>query len=236
MPAAGLPEGHICRYDLVAKRPYDSAFPNKTPRLSGSAELEFLLKEGNILMWAGALLDATYQWVDSQLSENKVTTLPFAIPRLWFAKAAIATSTATISKPSGSSGTRTMASAVVSAYLLEEKIEGVFVKFLHNAQAGLPEKWTEEDHGDFYRTAEFLAFSQHVQYVLTGCLAYISDYQGDCTILMDLQIMTSPEYAFTGTLFGGGNLAEGFRAFPKQHLCNKYCIWFSLPSISPTEE
>ncbi|KAJ7598200.1 hypothetical protein C8J56DRAFT_1038979 [Mycena floridula] len=42
-----------------------------------------------------------------------------------------------------------------------------------------------------YNIAAFLCFSQHVQYLKTGGLAYISDYQGASDLLTDPQIMTS---------------------------------------------
>ncbi|KIO09198.1 hypothetical protein M404DRAFT_22387 [Pisolithus tinctorius Marx 270] len=73
-----------------------------------------------------------------------------------------------------------MASGV---YLLEEKIEGghaVFKKFIHNMDCGP----SLDEYEDGYDIAEFLAFTQHVQYTKTGGLTFISDYQGKCTRLI----------------------------------------------------
>jgi hypothetical protein len=70
-----------------------------------------------------------------------------------------------------------------AAYILEEILPGKksdFVKYLHNASA------TSEllpDDPD-YQHAEFLMFIQHVQYAITGGVAYVSDFQGmDATLL-----------------------------------------------------
>ncbi|KAJ7588447.1 hypothetical protein C8J56DRAFT_1080475 [Mycena floridula] len=47
-------------------------------------------------------------------------------------------------------------------------------------------------HGDEgYDIAAFLCFCQHVQYLKTDGLAYLSDYQGAGDLLTDPQIMTS---------------------------------------------
>ena len=70
-------------------------------------------------------------------------------------------------------------------------------------------------------------------------------------LLTDPQIMTNPYVLidiciplavhnlliiFTGSsfgkfLFGDGNITEAFNVFPVQHICNKYCEWFKLPTL-----
>ena len=65
-----------------------------------------------------------------------------------------------------------------AAYLLEEMLPGEkadFVKFLHNASAASELSPDEPD----YHLAEFLMYTQHVQYAITGGLAYVSDFQGN---------------------------------------------------------
>lgn len=67
-----------------------------------------------------------------------------------------------------------------NAYLLEEFIDseepGWFVKYLNNNSAK-PHKFKDEERSI---RAEFLSFSQHVQFIETGGLAYLSDLQGRC--------------------------------------------------------
>jgi hypothetical protein len=64
---------------------------------------------------------------------------------------------------------------VHTPYLAEELIpsDQPFVKYIHNGDpTPLPEK---DEPG--YDLAQFLAFTQHIQYIKTGGLAYIADYQ-----------------------------------------------------------
>ena len=66
---------------------------------------------------------------------------------------------------------------MTGAYLLEEWItdnRGKFIKFIHNVPCAPLLEPGEEG----YDLAEFLVFTQHVQYVKTKGLAYIADYQG----------------------------------------------------------
>lgn len=75
----------------------------------------------------------------------------------------------------GRAGTKT--GSMRAAFLLKELIEGgdeFFLKFIHNMDAN--PLLDELDYG--YDLAEFFVFTQHVQYVKTGQLAFISDYQG----------------------------------------------------------
>ncbi|KAI6163399.1 hypothetical protein EDD17DRAFT_1507387 [Pisolithus thermaeus] len=82
-------------------------------------------------------------------------------------------------------------SAVNIAYLVKEFIamsSDKFVKYIHNSNAEpclLVDMKAEE-------IAEFLAFTQHIQYIKTGGQVYISDYQGCGPLLTDLQILTHP--------------------------------------------
>ena len=98
-----------------------------------------------------------------------------------------------------------------NTYLLEEFIDsedpGWFVKYLNNNSAE-PHKFKDEERSI---RAEFLSFSQHVQFIETGSQAYLSDLQGRSltrtqfsinnlslnilggrTLLTDPQIITNP--------------------------------------------
>jgi hypothetical protein len=50
-------------------------------------------------------------------------------------------------------------------------------------------------------------------------------------------LLPTPDVAnFDGVeLFGEGNVGAAFRAFPTQHLCNKYCKWFHLEPVESAD-
>jgi len=76
-----------------------------------------------------------------------------------------------------------------AAYILEEVLPGVksdFVKYLHNASAASELSPDDPD----YQLAEFLMFIQHVQYAITGGVAYVSDFQGTVRVFYPSQVLT----------------------------------------------
>ncbi|KAJ7688834.1 hypothetical protein B0H17DRAFT_1135375 [Mycena rosella] len=118
-----------------------------------------------------------------------------------------------------------------------------FVKFIHNGDS-VPLLNPDDP---LYPIAEFLCFTQHVQYFKTDGTVFLSDLQGTGTWLTDPQIMASP-YGFVlspplnfnvryreigngAEMFGEGNVGRVFVQFPEQHICNAYCDWFHLPSL-----
>jgi len=56
-----------------------------------------------------------------------------------------------------------------------------FVKYIHNGDAAPCDLLDP----DVENIAQFLAFTQHVQYVKTGKQVYISDYQGISVLILD---------------------------------------------------
>ncbi|CAK5279012.1 unnamed protein product [Mycena citricolor] len=110
--------------------------------------------------------------------------------------------------------------------MIEELIESPFVKFVHN-RAPIPH--LAPTHPLFY-VAEFLCFTQHVQYEKSGGLVFISDYQGSESLLSDPQIMTAPDIS-KETMFGGGNVGSLFTVFPTKHKCSGYCRFFGLKPL-----
>ncbi|CAK5274370.1 unnamed protein product, partial [Mycena citricolor] len=114
------------------------------------------------------------------------------------------------------SSSKTM-SSLRRTYLLEELIgTGKFVKYINNNSA-TPVASLSPDRRSL---AEFLCFTQHVQYEQTDGLVFLSDLQGSGALLTDPQIMTSP--SLDGGLFGGGNYGKFFEQFPEQHVCSRY--------------
>ncbi|KAM6489625.1 hypothetical protein JOM56_014947 [Amanita muscaria] len=155
---------------ICAKRVYQSvervveingALMTKVTNLPhmGEKQFQYLTMEVSCLVWAQALLDMVYDFV-KEATEDK---LPFHIPQLRFVKAAVAIE---------ATGKRDV------TFLLEEVIdsnmEGPFRKYLNNVS---PEPLLLETKEDEAR-AEFLAFSQHVQYWKTKKQVFVSDYQG----------------------------------------------------------
>ena len=220
-PWSGL--GSKPSQDVVVKRPYfvHSILPADTSSgpppgggkhgkrekhriqcLTLADELPKLHREANTLYWAKALLTMTYDFIDCAIASADPP--PFDIPRLRFVEAGLALAH---SQPTNVSDKSQFAGTLVSGvFLLEELIEGgsaVFTKFIHNMDCG--PSLDEDEQG--YDVAEFLAFTQHVQYIKTGKLAFISDYQGrwssltehwltifigSTTLLTDPQILTDP--------------------------------------------
>ncbi|KAI6105998.1 hypothetical protein EDD16DRAFT_1713858 [Pisolithus croceorrhizus] len=131
----------------------------------------------------------TYEYIDRAISHSTNLSIPdwiANIPCLCFVEAGLALVYASTSKLS-----TTSTSSVTGVYLLEEKIDcgnTKFTKFIHNVQYT---PHLKPDHNGFH-IAEFLVFTQHVQYIKTDGLAYISDYQGSNTLLTDPQILTHP--------------------------------------------
>uniref|UniRef100_A0ACB7IVE8 Uncharacterized protein n=1 Tax=Pleurotus cornucopiae TaxID=5321 RepID=A0ACB7IVE8_PLECO len=76
---------------------------------------------------------------------------------------------------------------IKKSYLIEEVIDGKFVKYINNDSPEL----LPMENGDQERRAKFLAFAQHVQYFKTESV-FISDLQGGDTLLTDPQITTDP--------------------------------------------
>jgi len=168
--------------NVVVKRPFHRVQPPGTPASSTDFrighfalidEMPKLFREVNVLYWAKALLGLVYNFIDHAVASASDTP-PFNIPCVCFVEAGLALSFFPGGgKPSSKTG---MTRAV---FLLEEVIDcgddnHDFTKFIHNMD---PNPLLDaDDYG--YNFTLFLAFTQHVQYVKTGGLAFISDYQG----------------------------------------------------------
>jgi alpha-kinase family protein len=136
----------------------------------GAKLFQNLTVEVKCLVWAQALLDIVYDFVKGESDP------PFHVPQFRFVKAAIA-----IEQSSS-----TVTSVKKTSFLLEEDIdsatEGKFRKFLNNVSPEPLVMKTKEDE----QRANFLAFSQHVQYWKTKKQVFVSDYQGRKSIFYNL--------------------------------------------------
>jgi len=128
----------------------------------GRRQFQNLTMEIACLVWARVLLEIIYQ--------IKILGQPqFPIPRFHFVEAALA-----IEQLSDEHGKETG-----RVFLLEEVIqkneEGKFRKYLNNiSPVPLP-----MDNNEDAERAQFLAFSQHIQYFKTKKLVFVLDYQGN---------------------------------------------------------
>ncbi|KAG2041496.1 hypothetical protein BDR03DRAFT_830386, partial [Suillus americanus] len=134
-------------------------------------EMAKLFREANVLYWAGLLLQFAYDFIDHCLYCSSEPP-PFNIPRLRFVNAGLAVSYA--QTPPTMSHQKSKPNIPCSSYLVKELISGDFLKYIHNMDCQL--MLDPDEPG--YEIAEFLACTQHIQYVKTGGLAFISDYQG----------------------------------------------------------
>lgn len=193
---------------VALKRPYR----NKRGRGGGMARLAYaeeevaIFEECKLLVWANSLLKFAYDFMSDfiHMHPSKAPP-PFEILQFRFVAAGMAIT----QKPLNNTGPSPTTNR--AAYLLEEILPGKksdFVKYLHNASATSELSPDDPD----YQNAGFLMYIQHVQYAITGGIAYVSDFQGMCpyasgpvgqesfitsllgvgTCLTNPQILTSP--------------------------------------------
>ncbi|KAJ7832142.1 hypothetical protein B0H14DRAFT_3142965 [Mycena olivaceomarginata] len=230
LPEQGL--GTTLNQLVAVKQMYRS--PKNTGTSSNRAVVRFApadeyaqtVQEANLLYWAASLMEFTYSFIHRFLSKSSADP-PFEIPQLRFVHAGVAVSH---DQAIGTNISKT--TSIRRTYLVEEFInessEG-FVKFVHNGDAS-PLLDLDDP---LYEIAEFLCFTQHVQYFKTDGTVFLSDLQGSASLLTDPQIMTSPKIADGRDIFGAGNVGNVFEKFPEQHICNTYCKWFKLQAMTP---
>ncbi|KAF7326236.1 Kinase-like protein [Mycena kentingensis (nom. inval.)] len=178
-----------------------------------------LYTELNVMRWANALMLTVYTFVENVLEEKQAEDPGWkpraTIPKCSFVECGLAVE----------QGTRETS----GVYLVEERIGGRFKKFMNNDSA-VPFS------SDTF--SQFLAFSQHVQYIKSEGMAYVNDYQGGPAVndndpyilLTDPQILTNPDLG--RDLFAGGNVSPAFRRFPTEHICTVFCEDFGLPRLT----
>ncbi|KAI6038018.1 hypothetical protein EDC04DRAFT_2570367 [Pisolithus marmoratus] len=219
-PTAPTSLGSLPQHMIVLKQPYfrGESTTNRVYKCYVLVqELPILFQEANILYWAKSLLKMMYEYIDDAI--HHATDLPTLdwiadIPCLHFVEAGLVLVYATT--PKGTSATST--GSVTGAYLLEERINGKFTKFIHNIQYSSCLK----PDNDGFCIVEFLIFTQHIQYIKTDGLAYISDYQGMSGLLPS---MVTNSVGGGVDIFHKGNVEIGVECFEQEHVCNHYCSW-----------
>ena len=176
--------GSCSNHNIVLKRPYVDDKSEPGPPFMCyilTDESNLLYCEANILYWAKVLLKLTYDFIDRAVNDASALP-PFEIPCLCFIDAGLvfAYSFATVAtNASEKTGQSVRPGGTVSTIYLAEGLiptssEGEFVKYIHNGNAVPCDLFDTEAN----KIAEFLAFTQHVQYAKTDGQVYISDYQG----------------------------------------------------------
>lgn len=168
-------------------------------------KLKLLITEANISRWASSSLDHCYAFIDKMAADNFIQTDD--VPRLRFAEAGLAASFTQVKKQNK------ITAKLVATYFVEEKLrdgqEGGADPFLRLIGNGSAATFKRPDP-EIQNVVDFLSFTQHFQYFKSGGLFFISDYQGQGTliarrftpsltaclvkagILCDPQILTSP--------------------------------------------
>ncbi|KAI6021272.1 hypothetical protein EDC04DRAFT_2575555 [Pisolithus marmoratus] len=183
----------ILNYEIILKWPYISNSPNECAcppftQFTLKDELNILYCEANVLYWAKALLKMTYEFVDHSINVTKEWP-PFDIPCLQFVDAGLLLAYLNaLSTTEDGALPSVKTSSIGMIYLGEELIpttpsdgEG-FVKYIHNGDA-VPCDFLDPEEENI---AQFLAFTQHVQYIKTGGQVYILDYQGNVVLILNM--------------------------------------------------
>ncbi|KAG1894208.1 uncharacterized protein F5891DRAFT_1195475 [Suillus fuscotomentosus] len=188
------------------------------------------LMESGLGSIAGQAVALTYAFIDRCITSSTESPL-FEIPHVRFVDAGLALSYSQRGSKAPAKGGLKVGSSC-AGYLIEELIEGghaEFVKFIHNMDSN-----PLLDYDNYrYEVAVFFAFTQHVQYIKMGGLAFILDYQGSTELLTHPQILTH----LSVNSISPCNVDHIFHQ--KQHKCNKFCKWpgFGLEAfVEQTEE
>ncbi|KLO09967.1 hypothetical protein SCHPADRAFT_833213 [Schizopora paradoxa] len=129
--------------------------------------MNHLVDEVTCLMWAKAFLNEVYQYVGKEVSKRGPPGFP--IPQFQYVAAAFATEAFI-----ASSGVK----KIKNSWLIEQRIvaeeQGTWRKYINN-DSPTPLRLSNDENR---MRARFLCFTQHVQYMMTGKLAFVTDYQG----------------------------------------------------------
>ena len=130
-------------------------------QLAVKDELVKMLDKANCLYWVTSLMALVYDFINNSLHcLDKSSNDTIHIPQLHIVASALAVPVD--------------AKEHNGIYLLEEHINGSFVKYINNNSITPRPHLTSSEHA----IAKFLCFVQHVQYHLSGGLVFISDFQG----------------------------------------------------------
>ncbi|CAK5277799.1 unnamed protein product [Mycena citricolor] len=227
--------GSVPNQHVAAKRMFElwSEDKERLRRFAPQQEYIQTIREANILVWAVSLLEFCYAFIADFIKKNGKPPADLKMFNIRFVEAGLAL----IHDSSAAGHNVKDTSSLRRTFLIEELIkptrenqDETFIKFIHNNLAA-PTPTICSDSLN-YAVAEFLCFTQHIQYEKSGGNVFLSDLQGSPSRLSDPQIMTTPE--IKERIFGGGNIRSAFQEFPTQHKCSRYCEFFKLTPLSTT--
>jgi hypothetical protein len=132
------------------------------------------IMRANVLQWVVSIMTFTYSFINHFI-HNSPSPPPFLIPNVRFVYAGVAVVHQQLAAPLASA-----TASICHSYLIEEHINeelDSFYKFINNGSA-VPLPFTRVNKS-LSVLAEFLAFTQHVQYYKTSGMVYLSDIQGE---------------------------------------------------------
>ncbi|KAF8198903.1 hypothetical protein K438DRAFT_1441086, partial [Mycena galopus ATCC 62051] len=189
--------------DVCLKQAFSTRDDGEKVLHASISQLSFLGGELNILGWATTMMNMVYKYIAGQ---EKIVGVPtFRVPVMRFVRAGLAICQTQTKDP----------------YLVEEWIDGQFVKYIHN-RSGYPRRF---DDAEYDLRSRFLSFCQHVQFLKTDKAAYVSDFQGGLELLTDPQIISDPDLGLA--IFGDGN--TNYSALAEDHRCNEFCDFYRVP-------
>jgi hypothetical protein len=149
-------------YPICIKQCHYANPGSRGRKLYGPADqLQRLATEVNCNRWAAALMMLVYDFMANSDADGR--PVPFTVPQMRFVNTALAITD----------------DDAKMCYMLEEVIpneDGTFRKYINNNKSSpIVFKGQDQDRNEI---ALFLSFAQHVQYVRTQKMAFVSDFQG----------------------------------------------------------
>lgn len=180
------------RLELLRNRCTNICFSISYVRLTGEKELEVANVEGNVQYWCGMMFEFAMNRA-AQLEDTEGQFLR------WFWPVLLIYPKGWPSPPEPVPGLRYAQTAVFltldgkssykRAFLIEEKMDGEFVKLIHN---GSPEPNVSPSETESYVKAKFLGAVQHYTFETFNRSIFLSDFQGAGDVLTDCQVMSDP--------------------------------------------
>ena len=162
---------------IVSKRPYTNGEQTGSKfqivRFDSQDEYKVILMEANVLQWSTSIFGLSDDFIQNFITHNGQPPFKIPYPRFIHAGVALVHSALPAVSSSKSIGN------VARSYLVEELIDGHrdnFRKFIANRSAKPLASVLAE--AELAHVAEFLSFTQHVQYWKTKGMVYLSDLQG----------------------------------------------------------
>ncbi|CAK5269533.1 unnamed protein product [Mycena citricolor] len=173
--------GCVPNQHVAAKRMFESWSEDQTrlERYKPSQEYLQTIREANIMLWAVSLFDFCYSFIQSFIEKNGPPPADLTIFDIRFVEAGVAL----VHDSSARGHSVKDTSSLVRSFIIEEIITPTetdqaetFLKFVHNNLAA-PTPFIVRNTVN-YAVAEFLCFTQHIQYEKSGGTVFLSDLQG----------------------------------------------------------